>query len=541
MLRTDRTDALLWRVGVRQLQRGALIWGGVFALTIATSVYAYKSTYGTAAERAELLLAIGSNSGVQALFGTARDLGTVGGFLAWRTLGLLPPIAGVWGLLLATRMLRGEEDSGRWETILCLPVTRVRASLATLAAVGAGSAMLFTLTAAATIVAGPASGNFSLGGALWLALALAAAAPAFAAVGALTAQLAATRREAAALAGAVFAAAFIIRVAADGSQSLGWLRWLTPLGWIEEMRPLTGARPVALLLLVAWSVALVGTAMWIARGRDVGASVLARSDDRAPRHLLIRSPAAFSLRESLSGLLAWSFAMALTGFAFGFIAKAVADLARTSSGLREHIAQTTSARIDIASAEGYLAIVFVLLAVVLSLYAATHATAAREEEATGRLDQILCEPVGRRRWLWGRTCVAVLCTIAVTLSTAVGAWAGAAIGDAHVGLADMLQAAGNTLPVVALFLGIGILAIAAAPRHTGAIAFGAVGLAYLWEQTWAIVKAPEWVLSVSPFHWLALVPSEPVDVAASLIMVALGALGAVAGIELFRRRDLVTA
>ncbi len=532
---------MLWRVGVRQLQRGAWIWGGVFALTILTSVYAYQSTYGTAAERAQLLRGIGSNSGVRALFGTARDIETVGGFLAWRTLGLLPPIAGVWGLLVATRLLRGEEDSGRWETVLAGPVTRVRAAVAALAAVGAGSLAIFACTAAAAIVTGPVSGHFTLGGALWLALALAIAAPAFAAVGALTAQLAATRREAAALAGAVFAAAFILRVAADGSQSLGWLRWLTPLGAIEEMRPLTGARPVALVPLVAMTAGLIGIALGIARGRDLGASVLARSDDRAPRHLLIRSPAAFALRESLNGLLGWSAAMACCGFAFGFVAKAIADLARTSQGLREHIATTTSANIDIASAKGYIAIVFVFVSVVLSLYAATHATAAREEEAGGRLDRILCEPVGRRRWLWGRAAVAGLCTTAVALSAGVGTWIGAAVKGADISLLDALEAAANTLPVTALFLGIGLLALAAAPRHTGAIAFGAVGLAYLWEQTGAIVKAPEWVLSVSPFHWLALVPSEPADLLAAAIMVALGGLAAAAGIELFRRRDVVTA
>ncbi len=106
--------------------------------------------------------------------------------------------------------------------------------------------MLFALTAAATVGAAVVSGDVPVGGALWLALALCIAAPAFAAVGALTSQLAATRREAAALAGAVFAASFVIRVAADGSASLEWLRWLTPLGWVEEMRPLTGAQPLAL-------------------------------------------------------------------------------------------------------------------------------------------------------------------------------------------------------------------------------------------------------------------------------------------------------
>ncbi len=71
------------------------------------------------------------------------------------------------------------------------------------------------------------------------------------------------------------------------------------------------------------------------------------------------------------------------------------------------------------------------------------------------------------------------------------------------------------------------------------IAFGLVGFAYLWEQTGAILKAPAWLLAISPFHWLALVPSEPFDVTASLVMLAAGVLSALLGVEAFRRRDVV--
>ncbi len=130
MPRTDGSDVVIGRLALRQLLRGALIWGGVFALTIVASVFAYKSTYGTPADRQELLRGLASNSGIRALFGPVRDVDSVAGFLAWRTMGLLPLVAGVWGLLVASRLLRGEEDSGRWETLLSGPTTRARATLA---------------------------------------------------------------------------------------------------------------------------------------------------------------------------------------------------------------------------------------------------------------------------------------------------------------------------------------------------------------------------------------------------------------------------
>jgi polyether ionophore transport system permease protein len=539
--RTESPERLVARLAMRQLLRGALIWGAVFALTIVASIAAYKSTYGTAAERQRLLSGLAANSGIRALFGQAREIDTVAGFTAWRTMGLMPLIAGVWGLLVATRLLRGEEESGRWDTLLAGPLTRSRATLATVGAVGLGTLAMLVPTAAALLLLGVVPGDLPLGGALWLALALCVAAPAFAAVGALTSQLAATRREASALAAVVFAAAFMLRVAADGSASLGWLRWLTPLGWIEELRPLTGNHALALLPLLAWTGVLVALAAWIAGRRDAGAALLGHSDDRAPRHVLLGSPAAFAVRESLGGLIGWSLGLGLTAFMYGFLTSAVTKLARESAGLRKHVESSVGSQVDILSGKGYLAVVFVFLAVALAIYAATHATATREEEASGRLETLLARPLGRRGWLGGRMLAGLVCCAIVAALMGLSAWAGAAIHSSDVSLLDMAKASLNALPVVALFGGLAFLGMAYVPRHTGAVAFGAVGGAYLWEQTGALVQAPGWTLAISPFHWLALVPAEPFDVVASLVMLAIALAAAALALARFRARDLVPA
>jgi polyether ionophore transport system permease protein len=153
----------------------------------------------------------------------------------------------------------------------------------------------------------------------------------------------------------------------------------------------------------------------------------------------------------------------------------------------------------------------------------------------------LTQPVGRRRWLAGRAFVAIGCCVGAAAAIALAAWFGAAVKGAGVSLGAQLEASFNTLPIVALFLGLGILALGVVPRHASAVAFGAVGGAYLWEQTGALVEAPGWALAPSPFHWLALVPSERFDLAASLAMAAIGLTAAIAGAECFRRRDLVSA
>ena len=83
----------------------------------------------------------------------------------------------------------------------------------------------------------------------------------FIAVGGLTSQLFGTRRRASGAAGLTLGATFLLRMVADGSSGLGWLRWFTPFGWLEELRPFADERRVPLALLAALAVGLGGLAL----------------------------------------------------------------------------------------------------------------------------------------------------------------------------------------------------------------------------------------------------------------------------------------
>jgi ABC-2 type transport system permease protein len=105
----------------------------------------------------------------------------------------------------------------------------------------------------------------------------------------------------------------------------------------------------------------------------------------------------------------------------------------------------------------------------------------------------------------------------------------------------MLGAGANTLPAAVLFLALGALAFALVPRASTMIAYGVVGLAFVWELFGSLLEAPGWLLAVSPFHDVALVPGEPFQSGAAAIMLGLAALLSVAALWAFRRRDLIGA
>src|SRR5262245_12024219 len=110
----------------RRHRRSALIWGATFALLVVSSVTGYSSAYPNVADRLQLQESLGNNAGVRALFGQASNLDTVAGFTAWRSTVLVMLVGGIWGLLLATKALRGEEDEGRMEALLSGPLTPKR-------------------------------------------------------------------------------------------------------------------------------------------------------------------------------------------------------------------------------------------------------------------------------------------------------------------------------------------------------------------------------------------------------------------------------
>jgi ABC-2 type transport system permease protein len=129
----------------------------------------------------------------------------------------------------------------------------------------------------------------------------------------------------------------------------------------------------------------------------------------------------------------------------------------------------------------------------------------------------------------------------VALLTGILAWAGAATQDAGVGLGSLAAAGANCIPAALLFLGLGTLLFAVAPRQSAGAAMALVGASFLWELVGAVVGAPSWALALSPFHHVAAVPVARFDTTGAAIMLALGVGSAAAGLAVFTRRDLQTS
>jgi ABC-2 type transport system permease protein len=507
-----------------------LSFAAFFVLMAYATVAGYRHSYPALADRAGFAKAFGPNRAVRLFYGEPHDLLSVGGYAAWRVGGVMAIAAGAWGLLAAVRALRAEEESGRLELVLAGTVTRRRAFLAALAAIGAGAVGLW-----AALLAGLVAAGLPFGGSAYLALAAVSPIPVYAGAGALASQLAATRRLALELATAALAIGFVLRVVADTSANLGALRWITPLGWAEELRPFSDPRPAVLALPLLAAGALLVAAGAIAVRRDVGAGLLTTRDIAAPRLRLLASPSGQALRDERASLAGWLVAVGFFALIVGSLSTSFST-AGISPTLQRQLQQVAGA--SIVTPAGALGFYFLFFVLALSLFGCAQIAAARREEAGQRLETLFALPVGRSRWLLGRLVLAAAATATLALTAGVLAWAGAAAQHAGVSLPRLLAAAGNCLPAALLFLALAALAFAAVPRASGGIAYGLVSAAFLWELLGSLLGAPAWTLALSPFHHVALVPAQAFEATPAVVMLAVAVAAVLAALWLLERRDL---
>ncbi|MGN6791634.1 MAG: ABC transporter permease subunit [Streptosporangiaceae bacterium] len=524
----------------KRAMRSAAIWGTLFGVLIANEVLGYHKSFPTLASRDKFAHTLGSNTGISAIIGPARHVNTIGGFVAWRVFGLLIIVGAIWGMLTATRLLRREEEAGRWELVLAGRTTRRHATAQALTGMAAGWLTLWALTAALTVIAGSRPNiGFSVSSSLFYATAATASAAMFLAVGALASQFAQTRRAANGLAAAVFALCYLIRMVADSGIGLEWMRWVSPLGWVENLRPLTGSQPLALAPIAVLTAAAAIAAISIAGRRDLGVGMLTRSRSMEPSTRLLGSPVLLVIWLERWVALAWIGGLGALAMIFGVVARSAAAGNVAVEAIKQQLSRLGAH--PGGAVEAWIGYEFLYLAALLAFAVAGQVSAARSEEADGHLDNLLARHLSRAEWLAGRVGFGVAMAIAAGVATSVGGWIGVTAGNSQVGMSAMLQA-GLNITVPALFIiGVGTLLYGLVPRFAPPLLYSLILWSFLVEIIGSSITSNHWLLDTAVLSHLGPVPATSLNWTVIAWLCGLAAAATVAGIAAFNKRDLVTA
>jgi ABC-2 type transport system permease protein len=516
----------------RSTLRGAIIWGFVFGLYVISTVTAYTKAYPTRDARLQVGHAL---QPFAILLGVLRHVDTVAGFTTWRVLTAIAIIGAIWALLTSTGILRGEEEAGRWELLLAGPTTKRRATAEAVLGLGCALAAMFVTTTLLVFATGRLPGaRFSTLGSLLFAVDLVAGAAMFLAVGAFASQLSATRGQAVRIAAAVLGGSFILRMVADSSTGLGWLRWLTPLGWLEELHPMPDPQPLALAPIFALVlIGALGTVL-LAGNRDLGSSILGEGEGRHGATWWLVGPTTLALRLAGPGAIGWL--VGIGGFAamFGSVARSSASLLASSPAIA-----ATLGRLGVRTATlGFLGFALFFVSVMIALMAAAQIGGIRDEEATGRLDNLLVRPVRRAAWLAGRLGVSLVLILLAGLAAGAFTWVGAVTHHTYVALPTLLEAGLNAIIPGVFVLGAGALVFGLRPRLSSAVSYGIVAWSFLVDLIGSLLNGAVWLRDSSLFTHIALAPSVKPDWGTAAVIVLLGVVAAAIGAVAFQRRDV---
>jgi len=522
-------DRAVAGLAIRQTRRGALTTiVAVVGMELAI-VASYSSVDLASLQGIDALV---DNPAVRALYGPAFDISTEAGFAVWRAGTFVLAIAGLWAVLASTRVLRGEEEAGRWDLLLAHPIRISRTIGWHVLVLCAASALTGVAVAVTFMASGAAAGGSVLYG-----VAVGAFMALFMAVGALTSQLFGQRSRAVGVAGAVLALSYVLRMMADGSNGLQWLRWGTPFGWVELLQAFAGNHLLPLVPLLVAPVVVFAVALRLVGVRDLGNGVLRSGDRAAPRVRLLDHPTAFAWREGMGGVIGWCIGLGFYGLVVGMITSAFADFISGSAEVQELVARFGFT--DLADPAGFVATMDAMIAVALVVYAITWVRRLFDDETSDRLDLVYAQVVTRTHWLGGVLVAAIGALVLVGALSATTIWIGATLGDAGVSVGQSMVGMANYVPLVLLFLGVTVLLFGWVPHAAVPVGGSLVAVAYLLSLFGPVLQWPDWIVDLSPFAHVSAAPVRPVEWTSWFVMLGVGLAAGAAGIAGYQRRDLV--
>jgi ABC-2 type transport system permease protein len=460
---------------------------------------------------------------------------SLGSLIFWRSAtGMV--IMALIGLLTVIRHTRVEEEAGRRELVESTVVGRRANLTAALVATSAASLVVGVLVALGMMSQDtPASGAIAMG------LAWAAAGIAFAAVGAITAQLSEGAGPARGIGVAVLGLAFALRatgdVAAEQGSSLSWLSWTPPLGWIYQIQAYGANRWWSFALIAVLVAALAYAAFALSARRDAGAGLLPARLGPAEGAPSLRSPLALAWRLHRGSLYAWTAGFAVYGLLVGGVAKSTTDLLSDNQQLQEILERMGGKS---AFSDVFLAGTLGLGAIIISAYAISAALRMRGEEASLRSEPVLATQVGRSQWLASHLVFALLGPSAamVACGLTAGLVHGASTADIGRELPRVLAGALVQLPAIWLLAAITVATFGLLPRLAPTVGWIALSVCLLLGQVGALLQLSQSLLDISPFTHIPRVPGGAVPATPLLMLIGLAAVLIAIGLTGFRRRDI---
>ncbi len=533
------TNVALWHLGLRQTLKGAIVLGLFVGTMAVVQGLAFGATYPDEKSRAAFAATMESAPALGLLYGETKNLASSAGYMVYRTVPVMGIIASVWALMATAKLLRGQEEDGRWEAITAASTTPRQATSFLFLGFGASLAIAY-LTSTAMIIAAGTSPDLTLavGTAALITLTIYLPALLFGSLAIFASQLAFTRRRAVMYGLVPLVGFFIVRSIANTAPDLYWLKNLTPFGWADQVSPIFNPQLGWLIAFVVVTPLLASTGIYLAAKRDLGAGLIPESTTQKPRLYLLGSPTGLALRHNLSLFISWGITAlsicTVVASLMSIAAEAVAD----SPNLKVFITQFGGSVDDLKVAFLGAGLVFIVIA--LLIMATTCMASIRRDEAKNYLDNLLTQPVRRSSWLSMRLLIVVVAFVTISMACALATWFVALLQNIHLDLGNMLLLSITLVGTVLFTLGLGTLLYGIFPRIAVIGMYVVIAWSFIIDVVGSVIALDQMIIKSSLLHYVSLSPTTSPDWTTFAWLSGIGTAMAVLGIIAFTKRDIIT-
>jgi ABC-2 type transport system permease protein len=521
----------LVRLSIRRDRVRLIVWIAGFVVVTAVSAASLRDLYPTQAAIDAYVHLFGGNPALVAFGGPGYgfDRPNIGVVLVNET-QLWGAIAiALMNVFLVNRSTRAEEDAERTDLIRSLPVGRHAPAVAATLVVTAANLLVGTLCATAFVSLG-----YATVGSIALAGSFVAVGMVFTGLTVVTAEVAGSGRATIGIGSVGVIVAFVLRAVGDIGDNA--LRWLSPIGWAQGVRPFAGEHWWTLALCAVVAIVLVATSFQLSDRRDLGAGLIHTRPGHRVGSRSLSTSLGLAWRLQRGATLGWLIAMFLTGAVFGSIATDVDTMISQNPQLADVFAQLHSGSVT----DSFFATTMMMLGLLASGYSISAMLVPRAEEHAGRAENLLAAPLSRRRWLTGHLLVAVFGSIAVVAAGGLGVAVAYAIAADDAGeIPRLVGASLVTVPAVLVLLGGAAALYGLAPR-AALVAWAPLVAAALVGFLGELLRIPEWARRLSPFERLPRAPAEALSLLPIGIVTTLAVVLVVAGFVGLVHRDIST-
>jgi ABC-2 type transport system permease protein len=261
-------------------------------------------------------------------------------------------------------------------------------------------------------------------------------------VTAVACQLTSSARGAAGWALGTLGVLFVLRAVGDTATSDAGrsLRWISPLGWVNQVFPFGADRLWLVGLGALVGALLVGVAFALLERRDLGAGLLASRPGRARAPRTLSGPIGLAWRLTRTPMIGWLVTMVFLGAIYGNLIANVEQMLGDPNVARI-LAQTAGVSVDqltTAMAAVYSATMLKISVGFISAAGIAVIVRLAVEERSGRGEVVMASATSRARWFLAYAVggLALVALLTLVMAFVMGSRGAAALAEGPFGRAD---------------------------------------------------------------------------------------------------------